>query len=262
MIIILAGVGAAVLVAAWLNRRALGRARRHFAKRMHQPVILTRGSLGILMLLVGLGLATTIITSAVNRHEVSKEREARLDVVTAQLTDRGDLMRLKREVEAYAKQQARLARPTARQRLQDVLRGIRVCASSGTCKTNLAPLLRTVIRIVPQTGEIVPAPSRGGPPAPKPKPAPSSPPAVAPAPIVRPDPQVSVLARQVEQLEHRVAVLSERHPVDSTALNVVDQRVRDLEQVVGGLDQRVGSLVSGLCRSALGRLLTGLGLCG
>lgn len=237
--IAVAGVVVALLVAAWLNRRTIAGLRVRARERLARPVILTRGSLGVLMALVGIGLAATIVTSALNRRELSKEREARLEAVTAQLTDRADLMRVKRDLERYARRQAALASPSTRELARRSRMALVACARSASCRTSFTRVVNQVLRVSPG-GQLVPAPpplDRDGETGRAPQNTPSAPP---------PPPSAAVPGEQGPQGPPGQSGRPGRD-VDSSIVDGLDNRVADLEQGLARILGRLGVL-DAVCR--------------
>lgn len=202
---------------------------------------------------------------------VARQRDKDLtqQILTNRLQDirRNQLSRY--QITQIAMRTARLEAPTEDDLIHLLAHVDEICLSS-RCKVRFARTVRNLVRV--QAGRIVPA-LPGAPPAARqprlPPPAPSAPQAPVPqvpqppaSRPVAPDPRVARLVADVARLRIRVDRLSDRKPVDSTAIDAVDETVRRLETAVGALGSRIERLTDGLCRSSLlTRLLTGLGVC-
>lgn len=131
----------------------------------------------------------------------------------------------------------------------------------------LARLERRLARVETRVERIVVMRTTGrtrqGPPTPAmPQPLPALPPATPQRPVVPPpDPRIADVLRRLQAAERQLGVLRQRKPVDSTAVNAIDDIVRALEQTVGVLTGRVNGLLSGLCAPSIARLLNLLRLC-
>jgi hypothetical protein len=127
----IAGVLLAIVLVLWLNRA-------HCKHWFEAPVILTRGTLSIIMFLVGMAVMTAIVTSHLNRESLKHERQARVAKDIASLNDR---LLTKRQVAGIAQAMIALVRPTMAERNRRNLTALKTCVQSNECRK----LLTTIV---------------------------------------------------------------------------------------------------------------------
>jgi hypothetical protein len=232
----IAGIILAVGVTGWLNRRTL---KPYFER----PVVLTRGHTALYTGLVGLAIASTIITSAVNRKELGKERDARLKTVTAQLVTMDRLDRAERDLKRYA----RLLAPSEQDVLEVVRRYRRICARSAACRRDFAASINQVLRV--ENSRIVPAPQDA-----RPAPAPQSNGGASPFPRPAPPPEIITVPGPQGKPGPQGPRGEPGRNVDSALVDGLENRIADVEKGLRALLGRIPGIervLALLCRTPL-----------
>ena len=227
-----------VLILGWRMRRAI-------AKRMGRPVIFTAGHVYLgTAAVVGLVLLLAI-TTAIARQQRSNARDE-------QLRDRFSLTVTKRQVTDLAADLRRYSRDAARRTAVDIFNDctMRTGASEG-CRRNLAEAIDRVFRVTPE-GRIV-AVEGSRPPAARVTVESRGQRVVVRERVIERGPAGPAGPRGPRGFPGRDGTRGEpgragvNGVVDSKALDTLDARVRDLEQITGGLTRRLQRALSLLC---------------
>jgi hypothetical protein len=137
LIVPMVGAALAVVMVIWLARRVL---LAHF----QTPVTFTKGHVYQRDLLMGLAVATAIVTSAVNRHQVVKEREAR---VQAEFRHVQDSILTRNEIKHLTNELIRQARPSDAERNRRNLKALMSCQRSRECQRQLTRIVVRTLRV-------------------------------------------------------------------------------------------------------------------
>lgn len=209
-----------------------------------EPVILRRGHLfvaAVALVVVG-GFAMTV--SLIGRHNLNLERDARLEVSLQGRTTQAQLDALEARLEQDRMRGERKLRRNFSQRISTSLQEIKDCGRSGKCKVGFARLIRTVVRVDPRTGDIIPAPptTQRAPPV-----------VVVPRPVIPPKVVTVPGPAGKDGVNGRDGKDGAAgRSFDSAALDLVDNRLTDVERGLASLLGRlpgIDRLLGLLCKA-------------
>lgn len=218
--------------------------RRAFREWRHRPIILRGNHILVLLGVIIVASAYPMTISLIGRHNLNRERDARLVLALSGKTTQTQLDALEARLERDRMAGERKLRQSFSQRISTSLQQIKDCSHSGECKVGFARLIRTVVRVDPQSGDIIPAPptTQRVPPAIV-VPRPTVPPKVVTVP--GPAGKDGVNGRDGKDG-------AAGRSFDSAALDLVDNRLADVERGLASLLGRlpgIDRLLGLLCKA-------------
>jgi hypothetical protein len=232
---VLAVVGGVVVMVLWGPLCAWGRA----------PIVPRRAHLLVLALALTFPACLAMIVSLAGRVKLDAE-------IRDRLTDNADALKREQltraEVAGIAQAMVRLAQPSTKEQLRKINMALATCASHNSCRVAFVQTVNRIIRSPAGRSFTVAPPA-----------VPATPP--PPAPIAPSAPGTkTVIVKSSPAKDGRDGKDGKNGVVDSKVLDTIDNRLHDVETIVGqlgsavaGLDQRLGRL--------LGRLCTALRIC-
>lgn len=226
---VLAGV--VVFPVAWVVLR-----RRALVEHLARPVQFTVGHVALFGLLLGLLFGSVVWVSHLNRESLDRERAAR---TAAEFRRVESEILTKREIRDIANRQAKLEAPTKAELARRSREALMACGRSSQCRASFTRVVNRVLRI--EDGRLVPIPPRRGDRGTQP--AEREQPAMTPR-------QPSVPGQPGPQGPQGPTGRAGRD-VDSTVVDLLDNRLADVEQGLGAVLARLpvlNRLVDVLCR--------------
>lgn len=214
--------------------------RRAFREWRHRPIIWRGNHILILLGVIIVASAYPMTISLIGRHNLNRERDARLVLALSGKTTQTQLDALEARLERDRMAGERKLRRSFSQRISTSLQQIKDCSHSGECKVGFARLIRTVVRVDPQSGDIIPAPPMTK------RPTPPAPPKVVTIPG-KPGRDGAQGQQGAQGTPGKDAA-----PIDSGLLDGIDNRLSDLERGLGSVLAQVPGiqrLVALLCRA-------------